>query len=417
MVWDQKVISLDWIAPDQLLANPRNARRHPAGQREALREMIGKVGFVAPLIVNSVTGMLLDGHARVEEALSAGVELLPVVTVELAEGDEAAFLAGFDAVGMLARWDHGLLGELVGEAQFGDGELRDLLTKEVNRGDHAALAEMAISSPAVPFCEVGQVWECYSPGGMVHRVLCGDSSDVGLVERLFGGRESSGMVSDPPYGISVETGAEFRTAMHGRGSEARAISGDSKEMVQSVWQEVFKTWMGHQADGACYYIWSGKSEELRLLMNALTEIGLQIKGTIIWDKGSLVLSRLDHKYQHEICLYCWVPGESHNFVGPSNETSVWQYPRPHSSKDHPTMKPVDLIRRNVRNIIPPGEIVADPFLGSGTTLLAAEVEGRACYGAELEPKYVDVALRRWQEITAVQPVLAGTDISHDFLGS
>ena len=211
-----------------------------------------------------------------------------------------------------------------------------------------------------------------------HRLLCGDSCKVGDVDRLMDGKLATCTYQDPPSPID---------------NDHKSVA----EMKQ-FWTDTFTLTATHLKPGGSYYFSSPQGGELMMMMSII-DAGLVLKHMLIWVKNNHVLGRCDYNYKHEPILYGWKPGAGHKFYGGGGEVSVWEIPKPQKSDLHPTMKPVELIERAIKNSSKVGDIVLDPFLGSGTTIIACEHLGRICYSMEISPAYVEVSLRRWINYT------------------
>ena len=412
--WQSRIVGFSEIAPDQLLANPLNARDHPGIQRDMLRASLDAVGWVSPVLVNQRTGNLVDGHARIEEALTAGLTKVPVITIDVSEEDERLILATFDPIGAMAVTNQTVLDQLLdGIDTRGLDAVIDTITKPVPMLRPENIDEVE-EPPVSPVTEPGDIWVL--PGKYESRIVCGDSTDPKTYERLLADGLVDALITDPPYGVAYGDTVEFRRRL-GQSQRAETdshVNNDANTDAKQVWAATFPLLAARLSKPSAFYVWSAAGAEQVAMGLALQESGLELHGSIVWVKDRFSFSRAEHKYAHEPCFYGWRAGQTHKWHGPNNETSVWEYPRPRSSEYHPTQKPVELIQRQVRNITGPGGTVLDPFLGSGTTLLAATIEGRACFGIEMEPKYVDIALRRWQELTGIMPERDGQ--IHDFIG-
>lgn len=362
-----------------------------------------------------------------DEATSVAWALADNRTAQLGSTNSPALLAFIDAI----EAENAALLQATGWSDADIAELRAGLSEPVLLRD---ADEVPRSAPAVS--RLGDVWLL---GG--HRVMCGSATDPVAVDKLMAGRLASSMVTDPPYGIGYGSTVEYRRRMgkQQRPEDDSHIVNDESAEAHDLWAESFPLWVPLlERKGSAVYCWAAAGPEQLLLGQALEDAGLTIHGSIVWVKSSFSFSRADHKYAHEPAWvaapgagepipvdlaadldhapawYGWRSDGTHDWIGPNNETSVWEYPRPARSPDHPTQKPVDLIRRCIRNVTPFGGIVVDPFLGSGSAVLAAYLEARVCYGMELKPRYVDVICRRFQEATGIRPKLERTGELHDF---
>ncbi|KKK70700.1 hypothetical protein LCGC14_2921330, partial [marine sediment metagenome] len=233
-----------------------------------------------------------------------------------------------------------------------------------------------------------------------HRLLCGDATKLDDLKALMGDERYSILVSDPPYGVSYSEKNEFLNRYDKGNRVQKKIEGDdqSPDQMAAFWKAAFSTIRPFAGDGASFYITGPSGFLLLPLLIALRDSGFLQRQLLVWSKNNMVFGRSDYHYKHESILYGWVKG-THRYYGPPNEVSVWEIERPSKSKLHPTMKPVWLFARAIRNSSKTAEIVLDPFLGSGTSMIAAEQLGRRCYGLEIDPAYCDVIVERWQKFT------------------
>lgn len=404
---------------DDLKPAKYNPRSIKADAAEALGESIKAFGDISGIVWNQRTGNLVAGHQRVDAIRKAGGQLI--------EKDGAAQLVVQDGKRFAVRvvdWDVGtekaanitannphiagvfttdvdaLLREVqgtIGEEQFGALALDDLLEEvEASMPKGAADVEQdeVPEPPANPVTKPGDVWVLGD-----HTVVCGDCREVTYQEYDL-------LVTDPPYGVSYADKNSFLNAVDEGNRNQSEIAGDhmAPEQMSDLWLAAFSAVRNGAKPGASYYITGPQGGDLLLLLLALKAADFPLRHMLIWAKNNHVLGRADYNYKHEPILYGWVKG-SHRWVGEGGEeTSLWQVDKPHSSKEHPTMKPVALFAKAIGNSCQRGGLVADPFLGSGTTLIAAENLGRRCFGVEIEPKYVDVVCGRWAKLTGGDPV-------------
>ncbi len=251
--------------------------------------------------------------------------------------------------------------------------------------------------PEKPKSKLGEVYEL-GP----HRLMCGDATKRADLALLFGDDHANLLVTDPPYGVSYAAKNEFLNT-YDKGNHIQSeIEGDqgTPEEMSVFWRAAFTAVRPFLAPGAGYYVTGPQGGDLLLLLLlALRESEFPLRHMLVWAKNNHVLGRSDYHYQHEPIIYGWVKGP-HRFHGPPGETSLWEIDRPFASKLHPTAKPVELFARAIRNSSKRGDIVADPFAGSGTSVIAAEQTGRRAYVCEIDPAYCDVCRTRWAEFTA-----------------
>ena len=387
--WRSRIVGQGSEDPTQLLANPANWRTHPPRQRKALRGSLDTVGWVQTILVNRVTGHVVDGHARVEEAISRGEPTVPVLYVELDADEERTILAVLDPISAMATTDEASLAALLSELHVDDAGLKALLAQLTPPIPKAGLTDPdeVPPAPAESWVKPGDL---YALGD--HRLLCGDSTNATDVEHLMAGTTARAMFTDPPWNVGIgqdsnprhrqrpglrndDLGPEaFRALLDGFAVEAhRIVSGD-------------------------LYVVLGGSEWPTLDL-ALRRAGYHHSATIIWAKDAFVLGRSNYHRRYEPIWYGWRDGGTSSFNGARDLDDVWEIPRPRRSPEHPTMKPVELVERALTNSTVVGDVVYDPFVGSGTTLIAAEQLGRRAYAIEIDPRFVQVALDRWTAFT------------------
>lgn len=395
--------------------NPRKNDRAVDRMAASIREF----GFKIPVLVRS-SGEVVDGHLRLKAARKLGItEVLVVLCDEWTDAQVKAFRLMVNRSVAWADWDVDLLALEFAELKVLDFDLRltgfDVGEIDAFLADPAA-DDRANASPELPEVAVTQPGDLWVLGP--HRVLCGDATNQHAVARLLGERKPFLMVTDPPYGIQLDSEWRDRAGLNGCGpAEASymkhrtvghtetTISGDTR----ADWSEAFALVPSLQIG----YVWHA-SAFTREVLDGLLRIGFIHHQQIIWNKGRTVLTRTHYWFQHEPCWY--VRKKNAPWYGKAGENStVWDAASPKfimgGSKeekfDHPTQKPVELMRRPILNHTERGEAVYDPFLGSGTTLMAAELTERICYGLEIDPRYCDVIVGRWQEFTGGQAILEG----------
>lgn len=240
--------------------------------------------------------------------------------------------------------------------------------------------------------------------GSRHRLLCGDSTKAEDVERLVGGEVAQLMVGDPPYGVAYAT--DDLEAMKIRNQRTDGLTLQNDSLTPDEIEALVKNSMALAplAPGTAYYIFAPSGDLYPRFWSGLEAAGLAPKHQVAWVKDRMVFGRADYHYQHESIIYGWKPGAGHYFIDDRTQTTVWECQRPSASKEHPTMKPLPLIERCLKNSSKRGWLVYDPFLGSGTTMMAAEATGRRCFGLEIDPAYCDVIVERWENLTGEKAV-------------
>ncbi len=333
---------------------------------------------VREIVVNK-DHVILGGNMRFKAMQEAGWKEAPTKVVDWPEDKQKQFVIKDNVSG--GEWDFDILANewdaqtlddwgLDLPAKFGDEDVEEDEAPEVN------------SEP--PISKLG---ETYQLGN--HKVYCGDCKDLDFDKANL-------LVTDPPYGVSYADKNEFLNSIAPGNRNQTKIENDHQtpDEMKEFWTEMFGSIFTKLEPDATFYITSPQGGELLLLLQSLYDIGYPSRHMIIWAKNNHVLGRCDYNYKHEPILYGWL--DKHKFIGGGKQkTSVWEIDKPHSSKEHPTMKPIELFAECILNSSEKGQIVLDPFLGSGTTLIACEQLDRICYGSELSPAYTDVIRKRY----------------------
>lgn len=407
--WRNRIVGHGEEPPDQLLANPANWRTHPKSQQDALAGSLGEVGWVQQVVVNRTTGHVVDGHLRIGLAISRNEPAVPVTYVELTEAEEALILATLDPIAAMAGADREALDNLLREVGTGDAALQQLLA-DVAKDAGLDYAKAGLTDPdEVPpqpvdvYVKPGDLWLLGD-----HRLLCGDARSAEGVRRTLTGPVDL-LCMDPPYGVAI--GAKNRTLdmIDRAGRRKENLSGDDgQEEAVDLWRASFPVLRAVLAPGVPWYCFGPQGGDLGLLLLLLLrDSGLTPRHILMWKKNrpSFSIGRLDYDYAHEPIVYGWIDGAGHRWYADTPQSSVLEYDRPQASPDHPTTKPVDLIEHLIHNSTRPGEVVFDPFVGSGTAIIAAEQLGRRCYAMDIEPRYVQVAKERWEKFTGREATL------------
>jgi DNA modification methylase len=383
--WRNRIVGSGTEAPERLAANPANWRVHPRLQRDALAGSLDTVGWVAQVIVNCQTGFLVDGHARVALALARKEATVPVLYVDLSPDEERLVLATFDPIGALAGADGERLTALLADVAVDDAGLRALLDELAASAprpsftDPDDLPELA----ADPYVQPGDLWQLGR-----HRILCGDSTNAQDVARLLDGAKPALTVTDQPFGVSFDPSQRAGAFRKG------LVTNDDR----ADWREV---WALSPSD--VLYDWHSGIHATEVGAG-IEASGFRIRSQIVWSKPAPVIGRGAYHWQHEPCFYAVREGATAGWIGDRKQSTVWEVPNVHRTRgtsddmitDHGTQKPVEVMARPIRNHT--GDVY-EPFSGSGSTLIAAEQLGRRCYAMEIEPKYVQMAIERWQAYT------------------
>ena len=389
----------------QLVPYARNARTHSDDQVAQIAASITEFGFTNPILIGE-DGVIIAGHGRLMAAQRLGLSEVPVIVLaHLNAAQRRALVVADNKIALNAGWDTVILLEqieliradgfdidLVG---FSDVELGELLAEiEAPETAGAIDGEDDIPEPpAEPVSRPGDLW-ILGP----HRLLCGDSTVATDVERVLAGVTPLLMVTDPPYGVEYDPSWRNQA-----GASATKRTGKVLNDDRADWREAWALFPGDVA-----YVWHG-ALHATTVADSLIASGFNIRSQIIWAKDRLILSRGDYHWQHEPCWYAVRARGKGHWAGDRKQTTLWHI----TSRDqdaetvHGTQKPVECMRRPLLNNSSPGQAIYEPFMGSGTTMIAAETTGRTCLGIELNPAYVDVAVERWQNLTGGAAVLEG----------
>jgi site-specific DNA-methyltransferase (adenine-specific) len=387
------------VAVDKLIPYAKNSRTHSPEQVGQIAASIKEFGFRNPILVDNLT--LIAGHGRLLAAQKLGLDKVPTIDCsDMTESQKKAYIIADNKLALNAGWDTAMLSIEMQELQeqgfdlellgFDDKELNALLEPEVVQGltDEDAVPE----TPKEATTKLGDI---YILGK--HRVMCGDSTSITDMEKLVNGQPVDMCLTDPPYNVAYEGGTK----------EKLTIQNDSMEdgQFRQFLRDAFVAADMVMKAGAVFYIWHADSEGYNF-RGACHDTGWKVRQCLIWKKSSLVMGRQDYHWMHEPCLYGWKEGASHLWSADRKQTTILEFNKPTRNGEHPTMKPVELFEYQMLNNTKGGDIVLDSFGGSGTTLIAAEKHGRYARIMELDPKYCDVIVKRWEDFTGEKAVLS-----------
>ncbi len=359
----------------------KNAKKHPKKQIAQVAASIKEFGFNQPIVVDK-KGVIIVGHGRYEAAKSLGMkdEDMPVTVVNLTEEQANAYRLADNKLNE-SEWDMSLVVEELKGLSEPMLELTGFDKDLIIEGD-----ENDDVIPEVPEEPKSKLGDLYQLGE--HRVLCGDSTKLEDVEKLMDGKKADMVFTDPPYNIAYEGGSKKR----------EMIKNDEVVDFYQFLLEAYSSFALVMKLGASIYICHADTERVNFT-KAFRDAGFYLSSVIIWVKDNSTFGRADYFWKHEPILYGWREGGAHTWHGDNKQDTVWNMKRPSKSEAHPTMKPIELIEKALVNSSKQEDIVLDLFLGSGSTLIAAQKTGRICYGMELDPKYVDVIVKRWEDYT------------------
>lgn len=379
----------------KLVPYARNARTHSEDQVAQIAASIVEFGFTNPILAGS-DGVIVAGHGRLAAAQKLGLDTVPVVVLDhLTPTQRRALIIADNRIAENAGWDDAMLRIELQSLQedgfnlditgFDADALAEIMAGEETTVDGQTDDDAVPEVSATPISRPGDVWELGN-----HRLVCGDATDPKSYELLIADAKADMVFTDPPYNVDYANSAKDKM----RGKD-RPILNDNLGDGFYDFLLAALTPMLERCAGASYIAMS--SSELDTLQQAFRAAGGKWSTFIIWAKNTFTLGRADYQRQYEPILYGWPEGQNRHWCGDRDQGDVWNIKKPQKNDLHPTMKPVELVERAIRNSSRPGDIVLDPFGGSGTTLIATEKTGRIGWLIELDPKYVDVIVRRWQD--------------------
>lgn len=423
-----KIAEMRQVPPADLVPYQANAKMHSKKQIEQLKASINEFGFLTPCLIDADNN-IIAGHGRVIAAQEMGLPTVPCISIEeLTEEQRRAYILADNRLTELGEWDRDILSaELAALRDEGFNieltgfNIDDIIINEIDFTEIDAAWEEAGEVEAAEDAKT-RPGDLYQLGR--HRLLCGDSTDARNAERLRGGQMMQLAITDPPYNVDYS----------GHRIEREKIENDNRSdgAFLDLLTKAFNNLIASLDAGRSFYIFHADSER-RAFLEAMSKNDMQVRQILVWVKNSFVISRQDYNWRHEPCLYGWKDGATHYFCEDKGQSTVWDKKadpdnmtedqlraivktlfrhttaihedRPVASEEHPTMKPINLIKRLIENSSRPGENVIDLFGGSGTTLIAAEQTERNCFMIEYEPKYCDAIIKRWETFTGQKAVL------------
>ncbi len=396
-------LNVTFIPTEQLVPYARNARMHSDEQVAQIMASIAEFGFVNPVLVDANNG-LIAGHGRLMAAQRLGLKEVPAITLgHLTETQKRALIIADNRIALNACWDAEMLSLELRDLQaedydldilgFGEDELDELLFDapdgETDDDEVPEIQEAVVSKP-------GDVWVLGD-----HRLLCGDSTQLDAVEKVLDGSLADMVFTDPPYNVNYGSSLKDKT----RGKKLKIKNDNLGDEFHQFLLDTC-TNLVTVCKGAIYICMS--SSELDTLQSAFRQAGGHWSTFIIWAKNKFTMGQADYQRQYEPILYGWKAGNKHYWCGARDQGDVWLVNKPQKNDLHPTMKPVELVLRAIENSSKTRDIVLDCFGGSGSTLIACEKTGRSARLLELDPRYCDVIVRRWQDFTGKEAVLLDT---------
>ena len=385
-----------------------NSRTHSDDQVQQVVNSINEFGFTNPILIDE-NNVIIAGHCRVEAAKRLHLTQLPcIILAHLSETQKRAYVIADNKLALNAGWDMDVLRaefELLREADFNielTGFTLDELI-EILPDDEVEVfcdEDDCPNVPDEPIAKLGDVWLLGE-----HRLMCGDSTSIDAVEKLMAGAKADMVFTDPPYGVNFKQGHFCGQTKAVKARNFTPIANDNKQVeeLKNFLKEIFLN-LTLVSDVCSIYAWSPPLAEGFSILNALIETDWHMQSQIIWNKSSMVIGRSDYHWKHEVCWYGY-RGKHHKWYGGRNKVSVWDVKKQMVSDLHPTMKPVELAETACQNSTNSGDNVLDVFGGSGSTLIACEKLKRKCFMMELDPRYVDVIIARYEQYTGKKAIL------------
>jgi len=380
-------------AIDKLIPYARNARTHSDEQVAQIAASIKEWGWTTPVLVDEQGG-IIAGHGRTLAAQKLKMTEVPVMVAKgWSDAKKRAYIIADNKLALNAGWDNEMLALELGEigdlgfdldlTGFTAEEIAALTPEQIEPGltDEDAVPEV----PEQPITVLGDVWLLGK-----HRLMCGDSTSIDAVDKLMDGQKADQLVTDPPYNIAYEGGSKKREQIKNDEME----SADFRQFLRDAFTAADTV----MKSGAVFYIWHADTEGYNF-RGACLDAGWQVRQTLIWNKDNSAFGRQDYHWKHEPCLYGWKSGAGHLWASDRKQTTIIECKRPSKSELHPTMKPVELMQYQIENNTKGQDVVLDLFGGSGSTMIACEKTGRINCSMELDPKYCDVIIKRWQDFT------------------
>ena len=395
---------IEMVPVARLIPYARNAHTHSETQVGQIAGSMREFGWTNPVLIDGAGG-IIAGHGRILAALKLGITDAPCIRLtHLTETQRRAYILADNRIALNSGWDEEMLAlelEELGDLNF-DLSLAGFELEEVEELLAAAHATPEGETdpddvPEItenPASKLGDVWILGN-----HRIICGDCTNADVVERVLAGVKPNLMVTDPPYGVEYDPKWRAKAGVnHNKAKMGEVLNDDRAD-----WREAWALFPGDVA-----YVWHA-GLFAGIVSESLAACDFVVRSQIIWAKDRFALSRGDYHWQHEPCWYAVRKTSKGHWAGDRSQATLW----PIKSRDdngvgHGTQKPVECMRRPIENNSNPGQAVYDPFSGSGTTIIAAEMTGRSCHAIELNPQYVDVAVRRWQQFTGKQAILEST---------
>lgn len=391
-------LQVEQRAVSALIPYVKNSRTHSDEQIAQIAASIREFGWTNPILIDGRDG-IIAGHGRLQAARKLGLDEVPAIVLDhLSETQKRALVIADNKLALNAGWDEQMLALEIADLAAEDFDISlmgfsdaELAKYTAEKTDGLTDPDEVPEAPERPVTAEGDLWLLGK-----HRLLCGDSTSIDALERLCDGQLVDMWLTDPPYNVAYE----------GKTKDALTIKNDKMgdDSFRAFLRDSYTAADAVMKPGAVFYIWHADSEGYNF-RGAAKDAGWTVRQCLIWKKQTMVMGRQDYHWKHEPCLYGWKDGAAHLWATDRKQTTILEFDRPSRNAEHPTMKPVELFAYQMLNNTKGSDLVLDSFGGSGTTAIAAEMHGRHARLMELDPKYCDVIVKRWQEFTGNQAVL------------
>jgi DNA modification methylase len=379
---------------------PYNPRKISPQALKGLTASIKRFGLVQPIVLNRRSGLVVGGHQRIEALKAAGEKDADVVVVDLSPKDERALNVTLNNPAIEGEFTDDLQDLLASLEKEMPQEFAELRMDDLKTDDWDPASVQEDTPPPLPRKAATKRGDIWAMG--VHRLMCGNATVPADFKRTMGSLRADLVFTDPPYGVAVASriGTRGVASVDARNLGTNKITNDELSIpaLTKFLRASFRNTFSATREGSCWYVCAPHGPVGLAFSIALSEIDVW-RHSIVWVKDSLVMGRMDYHYRHEPIYYGWTPGAAHHAVPTRDQDSVWEIPRPKRSLDHPTMKPIELVARAIHNSSSKDQIILDPFAGAGSTLMACQQLGRRFIGIEIDPKYCDVIVKRWERFT------------------
>ena len=390
-------LKIEYIAVEDLKPYEKNNKKHEDFDIGEIAKSISKYEMIDPVGIWGKDNTIVEGHGRVLACKQLGIDKVPCIRLDhLTDEQRREYAIVHNKSSELALYDFDNLADELADLDLSDFDFDFGIDTDTD--DDVEIVEdeaPEVDEENEPITKLGDIWQLGR-----HRLMCGDSTSIDDVEKLMGGQLADMLLTDPPYNVAYE----------GKTKDHLTIQNDSmdNDSFRQFLRDAFTSADAVMKQGAVFYIWHADSEGYNF-RGACFDIGWKVRQCLIWNKNSMVMGRQDYHWKHEPCLYGWKEGASHLWASDRKQTTVIDYQRPTKAEIHPTMKPVGLFDYQIKNNTKCGDIVLDLFNGSGTTIMACEQNGRVARCMELDPRYVDACVKRWENFTGEKAVLLNAD--------